>query len=382
MYIPTNPHQTMLGPWVRVLLVALSALLLCSCLDGGGSSKKAGQTQVTISVVEQQVALNDADAVQLAGIDHSTGAVSWLVNALVREAHAVPFSESFPFLGLVTLQIIGEGFTTASINSDFNEGRFPMVEGEDAIILTDSDVTLTVPDTVDLSFIVTAFNLDGFRIFRGENTLTVAQLNQASVALPIPLVVDIDERIPRLVAGTGCPDTDGDGICNDFEDVFVNQSGEPDIDGDGIPNSQDTNSDGDQLSDAAEGITPSNDGFPVFIHKNRSPTFVANVTIDIDGTDTGSVATPAVTDPDVGDTHAFSIATPPANGTAIVVNNQIVYTADGGFNGADSFQTLATDLGGLSTQGSASVSVTGNPVPPPQKTLVWDEGNWDDVNWE
>lgn len=360
---------------MRTLLIALSALLLCSCLDGGGS-KQAGQTQVTISVVQQQVVLNDT------GIGDSKDGANWLVAALIRQAHAVPFTESFPFLGRVTLQIIGTGFTTASINANFNENRFALVEGEDAIILTDSDVTLTVPDTVDLSFIITAFNLDGFRVFQGENTLTVAQLNQASVALPIPLVVDIDERIPRLVAGTGCPDADGDGICNDFEDVFIGQSGTPDIDGDGIVNSLDTNSDGDQLDDAAEGLMPSNDGFPVFIHKNRSPTFVADITIDIDGADTGSVATPAVTDPDVGDTHVFSIATPPANGTAMVVNNQIVYTADGGFDGTDSFQFLATDLGGLSTQGAASVSVTGNPVPPPQKTLVWDEGNWDDVNWE
>jgi len=43
--------------------------------------------------------------------------------------------------------------------------------------------------------------------------------------------------------------------------------------------------------------------------------------------DTASApATPSVTDPDAGDTHTFTIVTPPAYGTAAVVNNRLVYT--------------------------------------------------------
>ena len=47
--------------------------------------------------------------------------------------------------------------------------------------------------------------------------------------------------------------------------------------------------------------------------------------------DTASApVTPSVTDPDAGDTFTFSIASQPANGSAVVVNNQLVYTPAAG----------------------------------------------------
>ena len=65
-----------------------------------------------------------------------------------------------------------------------------------------------------------------------------------------------------------------------------------------------------------------------------------------------------VTDQDAGDSYSFQIVTQPSNGIATVVNNQLVYTPTAGFKGSDSFQFSATDLGGLSVVGNATVTVT------------------------
>src|SRR6267142_480730 len=69
-------------------------------------------------------------------------------------------------------------------------------------------------------------------------------------------------------------------------------------------------------------------------------------------------ATPSVIDPDVGDTHTFTIVTQPGRGLAAVVGNQIVYTPDANFNGQDGFTFRATDSGGLSAVATANVTVT------------------------
>ncbi len=67
--------------------------------------------------------------------------------------------------------------------------------------------------------------------------------------------------------------------------------------------------------------------------------------------------TPSVTDPDLKDTHTFTIVTQPANGVATVVANQLVYTPNANFNGTDSFTFRATDPVGFSVVGTASVTV-------------------------
>jgi hypothetical protein len=90
----------------------------------------------------------------------------------------------------------------------------------------------------------------------------------------------------------------------------------------------------------------------------NDPPAVADLAM-ITNEDTPSVpATPGVTDPDIGDTHTFAIVTQPGRGLAAVVGNQIVYTPDANFNGQDSFTFRATDSGGLSAVGAASVTVT------------------------
>jgi hypothetical protein len=81
--------------------------------------------------------------------------------------------------------------------------------------------------------------------------------------------------------------------------------------------------------------------------------------------DTASAGvTPSVSDPDAGDSFTFSIVTQPDNGTAAVVNNQLVYTPAADYNGPDSFTFRATDSTDLSVVGTASVTVLAVNDPP------------------
>jgi hypothetical protein len=90
---------------------------------------------------------------------------------------------------------------------------------------------------------------------------------------------------------------------------------------------------------------------------NQAPT-AASATITTAADTASAAATPDVVDPDAGDTHTFAIVTPPGRGTAAVVGNQLVYTPDPAFAGHDSFTFSATDKGGKSVTGTASVTVT------------------------
>ncbi|WP_214175990.1 Ig-like domain-containing protein [Geomobilimonas luticola] len=90
---------------------------------------------------------------------------------------------------------------------------------------------------------------------------------------------------------------------------------------------------------------------------NRPPSVTAAGITTAEDTASAPV-TPSVTDPDAGDTHTFAIVTQPANGTATVAANRLVYTPFANFNGNDSFTYRATDAGGLSVVGTASVTVT------------------------
>ncbi|NOX76667.1 MAG: hypothetical protein GXP17_08695, partial [Gammaproteobacteria bacterium] len=89
---------------------------------------------------------------------------------------------------------------------------------------------------------------------------------------------------------------------------------------------------------------------------NRAPTATsASITTDENTQSDGVYA--QVTDPDAGDSHLVSIVSQPTNGSAQVIDNKLVYTPNTGFVGTDSFQFTASDLGGLSINGLASVTV-------------------------
>ncbi len=89
---------------------------------------------------------------------------------------------------------------------------------------------------------------------------------------------------------------------------------------------------------------------------NRAPT-AASASIATDENVRSEGVFASVSDPDIGDTHIISIVSQPEFGNAAVVNNQLVYIPNSGFSGTDSFQFNASDLGGLSVNGVASVTV-------------------------
>ena len=89
----------------------------------------------------------------------------------------------------------------------------------------------------------------------------------------------------------------------------------------------------------------------------NDPPSVADLSIFATEDAASAPVTPAVTDPDVGDTHTFAIVTQPGRGLASVVGDQLVYTPDANFSGQDSFSFRATDSGGLTAVATASVTV-------------------------
>ena len=104
---------------------------------------------------------------------------------------------------------------------------------------------------------------------------------------------------------------------------------------------------------------------------NRAPTSASAVITAYKNTQSNGVYA-LVNDPDVGDTHIVTIVSQPTNGSAVVINNQLVYTPNAGFVGDDSFQFNASDLGGLSVNGTASVTVlaAAPDTTPPLITLI------------
>ncbi len=289
----------------------------------------------------------------------------------------VLISSAYPYLSSVTMQISGEGHTTASINSDYNGDRFTMVAGSDAFSIVDTTFSLNVPNDVELFFTITAYNLNGYRIYSASASLLPADLQSGSASLPVSMAVDIDTTVPVQTGDVGCSgDDDGDGLCNDYEEMFVRLDGVADVDSDGTPNSLDTDSDNDGVTDDLDWLAPSNDGYPSFIHANTAPTAVSLSLVTDKGVGVSGDA--VVDDADVGDCHSIGIATQPANGTAAILAGGVIdpanpyacvfygvsYTPNASFVGSDSFTITATDRAGATITGSVSVTVNGaNDVP-------------------
>jgi hypothetical protein len=75
--------------------------------------------------------------------------------------------------------------------------------------------------------------------------------------------------------------------------------------------------------------------------------------------DSSSGVTPAVDEPSIWDAYTYQVLTQPTNGTAAVVNNQLVYTHSAGFSagGADSFTFSTTNSAGATAAGNGLVHV-------------------------
>lgn len=89
---------------------------------------------------------------------------------------------------------------------------------------------------------------------------------------------------------------------------------------------------------------------------NRVPTTASAAITTMDETASQPV-TPSVVDPNSDDVFVFALASQPANGTAAIVQNALVYTPRAAFSGSDSFTFTATDRGGATVTGTASVTV-------------------------
>ena len=90
---------------------------------------------------------------------------------------------------------------------------------------------------------------------------------------------------------------------------------------------------------------------------NNPPTSTSAIIVTSQNTVSAGIL-PAVIDPDVGDNHNFLIVSQPVHGNASVVDNRLVYTPQAGYFGGDSFIYRATDQGGASVNGTATVTVT------------------------
>ncbi len=293
-----------------------------------------------------------------------------LLAALIREAQAEAFA-NHPNLAYLALLVEAGGFGTEQINQDYNEGRFTRMrfEGQSQLLLEGETTHLTVPNSVTVTFTVSAYTREGYRLFRQRASLSRDELGANSPRLALDLQVDIDPRIPLLASDTQCSgDDDGDGLCNDYEQLFY-PAGDgtqlADIDLDGIPNSADSDSDGDGIGDAAEGAEPSNAGFPLFVHRNRPPQLDTGLTLSAYREQPTHLSFNAASDPDLGDTATLSYALTqaPSHGTAWFDGQSLYYQGAQGYLGSDAFSFSARDRWGAEAVAEVSVGVAEVPAP-------------------
>ncbi|MDX1344022.1 MAG: hypothetical protein R3227_16750, partial [Reinekea sp.] len=201
-------------------------------------------------------------------------------------------SEAYPALKLIELAVSTRSLTTSDINTQFNGGKFTLNAAKTAFVLSDTVVDLVVPNSETLLIEITAFNQAGYKVFSGRAEVSVTDLAKPKVSVAVPIEVDIDDTIPVLNFASStdtqssCTDTDGDNLCDVYEDLFLNAIGIADIDGDGTLNREDLDSDGDGVDDSYDNKThdyysfptPSNNGYPMFIVANRLPV-IADVTV-------------------------------------------------------------------------------------------------------
>jgi len=93
------------------------------------------------------------------------------------------------------------------------------------------------------------------------------------------------------------------------------------------------------------------------IHELNDAPSATSAVIETEEDKPSEPVTPVVRDLEDKDTHTFSIATQPRHGEALIVANKLVYKPQQNFSGSDSFTYTATDNGGLSVVGIATVKV-------------------------
>ncbi|MFS0838243.1 Ig-like domain-containing protein [Paenibacillus sp. 1P03SA] len=198
-------------------------------------------------------------------------------------------------------------------------------------------------------------------------TVTVTPVNDAPVTADLALTTSEDTPLAGTVTAT---DADGDsltfllgtvptnGTAAVLQDGTFTYTPAPDFNGlDSFTVVVNDGSGGSAISNVTVTVTPVND----------PP--VANDVSDRTAEDTPTNGQITAADPD-GDPLTYSLATPPANGTAVVgTDGSYTYTPAPDFNGTDSFTVLVSDGGGGTDTAVVTVEVTpvnDPPFAPPQ----------------
>lgn len=347
-------RYNLFAQWPQRLAVSLFALGF-TLLGGCSSFENQPGQEVTVHVGSESYAFNNVAPEQ--------GLALALLNALISPAQAALISDTYPFLSRVTLGIDAPGYTLATINSEYNGGKFFLTPDGSAIELSETPVTLRVPEGVDITFTVTAYATNGYQYMTGIGVITAQDVASGVGSVAVTMAVDIDPTLPLQASISGCTDTDGDDWCDVYEDLFVTASGSADLDSDGQPNSNDLDADGDGILDALEGNLATNDGFPLFIHANTAPTFVSlpSLVVDEGGSINGTVV---VADADLNDSVTLVITTPPLEGNASVTGPTLSYTSLPGFPGSYTIGITATDSQGATATSTVTVVVNNIELPP------------------
>jgi hypothetical protein len=283
-------------------------------------------------------------------------------------------NDVYPTLERILLSITTSSLSTSDINEQYNSSSFTLTEDRLAIELSDTLVELNVPNSQTLTIEIRAINNDGYQVFRGVVELTPESLDEPSVAVAVPMEVDIDDAIPVLSSLSECDDSDMDDLCDVYEDLFLNAAGVADVDGDGVLNKNDNDADGDSVPDdydrnsnltSGNLPTASNDGYPMFIVANRVPV-INDVSITTSENQPFTIALPvSEVDADVNDDIYYSMTSEPQNGETIISGTNIIYTPEAFFTGADSFSIQAADIASSYTEGYVDFTVSINVVDSP-----------------
>ena len=308
--------------------------------------------------------INGADSFSYTIDDGNGGTATAIVSITVNPINDPPTSAS---ASLTTDEgAASAGVTPAVVDPDVGDNHIYTIEsqpgnGQASVVSNQLVYTPNADFNGNDNFTFRATDSGGLSVV-GTAVVAVTPINDVPVAVNDTVVTNEDTPVTTGNVLVNDSDIDGDTLVISGADTNSVQGGTVLNNGDGTftytPPNQFNGSDsfGYTISDGNSG-TASAVVLITVNPVNDAPTSAsASITTDEDSASAG--VTPAVVDPDVGDSHTYTIESQPGNGQASVVSNQLVYTPNADFNGNDSFTFRATDPGGLSVVGTAAVVVS------------------------
>jgi hypothetical protein len=190
--------------------------------------------------------------------------------------------------------------------------------------------------------------------YAGVATLTVTPVNDPPSAASAALVTDEDMSV------TAAPSVTDPDAGDTFTATVVTQPGNGTASASGTdltytPDADYSGTDRFTFSVTDSGGAVKTGTATVTVNPvNDAPTAATAFATTAASTQTDVV--PVIADPDAGDTFTLAILTSPTNGTAVVNGDRFTYTASA-VTGPDTFTFTATDSGGESVTGTATVNV-------------------------